>query len=171
MPSDQKPSGSPSKPRSNSPAVDNVYDTNTQLMMKILENQDKLTHQSIEDVTRPQQQQNSRLKRRKSNSSNVVLKNKLRVAVSINVFSVVAVDTVAQTFEATFCLRMTTTNADQVKTEFGDSITVDNFDPRLKMSNLFDTKKWKMKPSLEEDGVNVSYKYEISGTFSEQVSS
>ena len=165
MPSDQKPSGSPSKPRSNS--HQSIEDVLT-LVESVLRSN---SHQSIEDVTRPQQQQNSRLKRRKSNSSNVVLKNKLRVAVSINVFSVVAVDTVAQTFEATFCLRMTTTNADQVKTEFGDSITVDNFDPRLKMINLFDTKKWKMKPSLEEDGVNVSYKYEISGTFSEQVSS
>jgi hypothetical protein len=97
------------------------------------------------------------------------LDGKLKLEVSLNVFSIVAVDTVAQTFEASFCLRATTLNAPDLKTlPEGVALTTDNFDPRIRINNLFDTKDWRMKPMLKDDG-QISYKYEIKGTFSEMV--
>jgi hypothetical protein len=97
----------------------------------------------------------------------------VKLSVVINVISIQKIDTVSQTFDAGFVLRMTTLNANErgtfLHTKDCQKISAEsrNWEPRIHFGNLVATNSWSMKMSEGADG-ELSFKYNISATFTQQ---
>jgi hypothetical protein len=97
----------------------------------------------------------------------------VRLSVCINVINIQKIDTVSQTFDAGFVLRMQTLNANEpgtfLHTKDCQKISAEsrNWEPRIHFGNLISTNSWSMKMSDSADG-EISFKFNISATFTQQ---
>ena len=77
-------------------------------------------------------------------------------------------DNVGQTFVCEFVLRGRTLNAAQLKTVAGEPVTVDNWEPRIRILNMLESSIWSMHASDCADG-ELEFKWRICGTFGERM--
>lgn len=94
------------------------------------------------------------------------LGGELVLETQINVMSITSINTQEESFKAKIALRLFSTNASEVKSENGDMLTTDIFEPRIRFLNLLETDMWEMKAKMLPDG-NMSWKYMVQGTFYE----
>ena len=87
--------------------------------------------------------------------------------VSLNVLSLFAIDTVEQRFSCEFVLRCRTLNASRLRTEAGEHVSHDNFEPRIRIVNLIAVERWRMRPSACKVEGELEFKYTIAGTLAE----
>ena len=60
----------------------------------------------------------------------------VRCGITITIMSVTRIDTVSQSFDCEFVVRAITLNASTLKTEDGRTLTIENFEPRLRFKNI-----------------------------------
>ena len=77
-------------------------------------------------------------------------------------------DNVGQTFVCEFVLRGRTLNAAQLKTVAGEPVSVDNWEPRIRILNMLESSIWSMHASDCADG-QLEFKWRICGTFGERM--
>jgi hypothetical protein len=86
--------------------------------------------------------------------------------VCINVLAMWNIDTVEQRFSCEFVLRLRTFNMSAMRTSSGNSVTHVNWEPRIRVLNLIEAQRWKMRPRTLEQG-ELEYKYGITGVLAE----
>mmetsp|Transcript_83645 Transcript_83645/g.194475 ORF Transcript_83645/g.194475 Transcript_83645/m.194475 type:complete len:409 (+) Transcript_83645:29-1255(+) len=99
------------------------------------------------------------------------VKTRLTEAVAVEFVIVVLnihnLDTVQQTYEAEMVIKGRTRGAAVARTEHGETVTPDNWEPRVRLLNLISTAKWTYRAKLCDDG-ELQVKYNIAGTFTER---
>ena len=101
-------------------------------------------------------------------SNSAHLRGEIKVGFKINVLSISALDNVGQTFVCEFVLRGRTLNAAKLKTAAGEPVTVDNWEPRIRILNMLESSIWGMHASDGGDG-ELEVKWRICGTFGERM--
>ena len=101
-------------------------------------------------------------------SNSAHLRGEIKVGFKINVLSISALDNVGQTFVCEFVLRGRTLNAAKLKTAAGEPVTVDNWEPRIRILNMLESSIWGMHASDGGDG-ELEFKWRICGTFGERM--
>ena len=77
-------------------------------------------------------------------------------------------DNVGQTFVCEFVLRGRTLNAAQLRTVAGEPVSVDNWEPRIRILNMLESSIWSMHANDCADG-ELEFKWRICGTFGERM--
>ena len=101
-------------------------------------------------------------------SNSAHLSGEIKVGFKINMLSISALDNVSQTFVCEFVLRGRTLNAAKLKTAAGEPVTVDNWEPRIRILNMLESSIWGMHASDGGDG-ELEFKWRICGTFGERM--
>lgn len=83
-----------------------------------------------------------------------------------NVLSVHEIDTANQTFRMELVIRSRTLGVPTAKTQSGDPVTIDNWEPRIRLLNLLESSKWNMSSKPGANG-ELEFKWTIAGTFSQ----
>ena len=91
------------------------------------------------------------------------------VDVSMTVLALSNISLTEQTFDAQFVMRAITTNLQDCKVRgSNEPVTADNWEPRLRFSNLIDTSEWRQNPPKSLPNGELCFKYFVRGTFSEK---
>ena len=94
----------------------------------------------------------------------------LTLTTSVSVLSLKEIDTANQSFEAEIDLICQTHNASEISvtsTTPPSSLNLTNFEPRIKIANLIETKMWVMSSTTTSEGNEMIFRYRIKGIFSE----
>ena len=94
----------------------------------------------------------------------------LTLTTSVSVLSLKEIDTANQSFEAEIDLICQTHNASEISvtsTTPPTSLNLTNFEPRIKIANLIETKMWVMSSTTTSEGNEMTFRYRVKGIFSE----
>jgi hypothetical protein len=93
------------------------------------------------------------------------LQSPVKIDISAHFLMVNNVDTVQQLFDASVVLRGKTTGLASLAGT-GTEVTPDNWDPRIRILNLIETRTWKRKAEVTDSG-EIELKWTIDGVFAE----
>eukprot|EP00930_Biecheleria_cincta_P070436 TRINITY_DN58073_c0_g1_i1.p1 TRINITY_DN58073_c0_g1~~TRINITY_DN58073_c0_g1_i1.p1 ORF type:complete len:432 (+),score=36.53 TRINITY_DN58073_c0_g1_i1:66-1298(+) len=84
-----------------------------------------------------------------------------------NVLSLHSVDTANQTFNVEVVIRARTVGVPNARTRSGEPVTIDNWEPRIRLLNKVDESKWEMSKKPAPGG-EIELKWTIAGSYSQR---